>query len=120
MHATEHDALRLAAELYGLRVTARALPGEYDDNFHLIGEDGRAFVLKVMRVVNYVRRLIYGSILLAARSCCCFRGWSIRQFQIFPSGRSFVPIFQPISTSCTSASVTRAKDSAVFAPSITA
>src|SRR6478609_9673760 len=50
MHATEHDALRLAAELYGLRVTARALPGEYDDNFHLIGDDGRAFVLKVMRV----------------------------------------------------------------------
>jgi 4-aminobutyrate aminotransferase-like enzyme/Ser/Thr protein kinase RdoA (MazF antagonist) len=49
-HLPEHDALRLAAELYGLRVTARALPGEYDNNFHLIGDDGRAFVLKVMRV----------------------------------------------------------------------
>ena len=47
---TEHDAPRLAAELYGLRVTARGLPGEYDDNFHLTGDDGQAFVLKVMRV----------------------------------------------------------------------
>ncbi len=46
---TEHDATRLAAELYGLRVTARGLPGEYDDNFHLTSDDGRAFVLKVMR-----------------------------------------------------------------------
>src|SRR4051794_2557322 len=46
---TEHDAPRLAAELYGLRVTARGLPGEYDDNFHLSSDDGRAFVLKVMR-----------------------------------------------------------------------
>ena len=30
-------------------MTARRLPGEYDDNFHLTGDDGRAFVLKVMR-----------------------------------------------------------------------
>src|SRR6187551_2860872 len=49
-HLTEHDAQRLAAELYGLQVSARGLPGEYDDNFHLTGDDGRAFVLKVMRV----------------------------------------------------------------------
>src|SRR5215211_2926272 len=49
-HPTEHDALRLAADLYGLRVTARGLPGEYDDNFHLTNDDGRAFVLKVTRV----------------------------------------------------------------------
>src|SRR4051812_20194913 len=45
----EHDAPRLAAELYGLHVTARALPGEYDDNFQLACDDGRALVLKVMR-----------------------------------------------------------------------
>jgi 4-aminobutyrate aminotransferase-like enzyme/Ser/Thr protein kinase RdoA (MazF antagonist) len=45
----ELDAPRLVAELYGLRVAARGLPGEYDDNFHLTGDDGRAFVLKVMR-----------------------------------------------------------------------
>ena len=53
-HLTEHEAPRLAAELYGLRVTARGLPGEYDDNFHLTSDDGRAFVLKVMRAGQWV------------------------------------------------------------------
>jgi 4-aminobutyrate aminotransferase-like enzyme/Ser/Thr protein kinase RdoA (MazF antagonist) len=32
---TEAEAVELARELYGLAVTAKALPGEYDDNFHL-------------------------------------------------------------------------------------
>lgn len=32
---TEADAVRFALELYGLDVGAKALPGEYDDNFHL-------------------------------------------------------------------------------------
>src|SRR5260370_42239181 len=68
---TEAEAVELARELYGLDVAAKALPGEYDDNFqlttlhNLIGgrpemavplsnsvdtTDGRAagFVLKVM------------------------------------------------------------------------
>src|SRR5258705_13477226 len=45
---TEAEAIRLAREIYGIEATARALPGEYDDNFHLAGADGRAFVLKVM------------------------------------------------------------------------
>jgi 4-aminobutyrate aminotransferase-like enzyme/Ser/Thr protein kinase RdoA (MazF antagonist) len=45
---TEAEAVRLAREIYGLEATARALPGEYDDNFHLISADGRAFVFKVM------------------------------------------------------------------------
>ena len=45
---TEADAVRLAREFYGLEATARALPGEYDDNFHLTIADGHAFVLKVM------------------------------------------------------------------------
>jgi 4-aminobutyrate aminotransferase-like enzyme/Ser/Thr protein kinase RdoA (MazF antagonist) len=45
---TEAEAVRLAQELYGIEATARALPGEYDDNFHLTGADGREFVLKVM------------------------------------------------------------------------
>ena len=45
---TEADAVRIARELYGLQAAARALPGEYDDNFHLTGADGRVFVLKVM------------------------------------------------------------------------
>jgi len=45
---TEAEAVRLARELYGIEATARTLPGEYDDNFHLTGADGHAFVLKVM------------------------------------------------------------------------
>src|SRR6266436_8886000 len=45
---TETEAVRLARELYGLEASARALPGEYDDNFHLTNADGHAFVLKVM------------------------------------------------------------------------
>jgi 4-aminobutyrate aminotransferase-like enzyme/Ser/Thr protein kinase RdoA (MazF antagonist) len=47
-HVTEAEAARLAREVYGLEGVARALPGEYDDNFHLTAADGRAFVLKVM------------------------------------------------------------------------
>src|SRR5882762_8877531 len=53
---TEAEAVELARELYGLSISAKALPGEYDDNFHLtaIGKStGRksepdGFVLKVM------------------------------------------------------------------------
>src|SRR5258708_1316800 len=45
---TEAEAVRLARELYGLEATARPLPGEYDENFHLPSADGHAFVLKVM------------------------------------------------------------------------
>jgi len=45
---TETEAVGLARELYGLEATARALPGEYDDNFHLTCADADAFVLKVM------------------------------------------------------------------------
>src|SRR5437879_72730 len=45
---TETEAARLARELYGIEASARALPGEYDDNFHLTSADGHAFVLKVM------------------------------------------------------------------------
>jgi 4-aminobutyrate aminotransferase-like enzyme/Ser/Thr protein kinase RdoA (MazF antagonist) len=45
---TEGDATRLAASLYGLDAWARALPGEFDDNFRLTAADGRSFVLKAM------------------------------------------------------------------------
>ena len=45
---TETEAVRLARELYGFEATAKYLPGEYDDNFHLACADGREFVLKVM------------------------------------------------------------------------
>jgi 4-aminobutyrate aminotransferase-like enzyme/Ser/Thr protein kinase RdoA (MazF antagonist) len=41
-------AVRLARDLYDRDVTATSLPGEYDDNFHLIAADGAQFVLKVM------------------------------------------------------------------------
>src|SRR6267154_992499 len=37
---TEAEAVELARELYGLSVSAKALPGEYDDNFHLTPRDG--------------------------------------------------------------------------------
>jgi 4-aminobutyrate aminotransferase-like enzyme/Ser/Thr protein kinase RdoA (MazF antagonist) len=45
---TEAEAARIARELYGLEVSARTLPGEYDDNFQLKATDGCAYVLKVM------------------------------------------------------------------------
>ena len=45
---SEGDATRLAASLYGLDAWARALPGEFDDNFRLTAADGRSFVLKAM------------------------------------------------------------------------
>src|SRR6266481_8272974 len=53
---TEAEAVGLARELYGLSVSAKALPGEYDDNFHLTALDKSTgqksesdrFVLKVM------------------------------------------------------------------------
>src|SRR5262245_50592882 len=42
------EAVRLAHDLYGLGVSARPLPAEYDHNFHLTTADGGGFVLKVM------------------------------------------------------------------------
>src|SRR6267154_344127 len=44
---TEADAVELARELYGLAVTAKALPGEYDDNFHLTPRDGAGAQLRL-------------------------------------------------------------------------
>jgi 4-aminobutyrate aminotransferase-like enzyme/Ser/Thr protein kinase RdoA (MazF antagonist) len=45
---TTDVAARVAAEVYGLTAAVRALPGEYDDNFHLKAADYREFVLKMM------------------------------------------------------------------------
>ncbi|HEX9185519.1 MAG TPA: aminotransferase class III-fold pyridoxal phosphate-dependent enzyme [Vicinamibacteria bacterium] len=45
---TEADAEALARRLYGVEAGARALPGEFDDNFHLAAADGRQLVLKAM------------------------------------------------------------------------
>jgi 4-aminobutyrate aminotransferase-like enzyme/Ser/Thr protein kinase RdoA (MazF antagonist) len=45
---TGSEAARLTQEIYALDASARSLPGEYDDNFHLVAADGREFVLKIM------------------------------------------------------------------------
>jgi 4-aminobutyrate aminotransferase-like enzyme/Ser/Thr protein kinase RdoA (MazF antagonist) len=45
---TESEAARLAREVFILDVSAKLLPGEYDDNFHLTSVDGRESVLKIM------------------------------------------------------------------------
>jgi len=45
---TESEAVRLAREIFNLNVSAKSLPGEYDDNFHLSSAGGREFVLKIM------------------------------------------------------------------------
>jgi 4-aminobutyrate aminotransferase-like enzyme/Ser/Thr protein kinase RdoA (MazF antagonist) len=45
---TEPEAIVLTRDIYGLEVSAKSLPGEYDDNFHLTTPDDRSFVLKVM------------------------------------------------------------------------
>ncbi len=42
------EAARIAQDVYGLEVSARPLPGEYDHNFHAVRRDGKEYVLKVM------------------------------------------------------------------------
>ena len=44
---SEEDAVRIAAEHYGLEVSARTLISERDCNFHLRALNGREFVLKI-------------------------------------------------------------------------
>lgn len=46
------DAMRIAAEFFGLAVTARALTSERDRNFHLIGPDGRGLVMKIVNATE--------------------------------------------------------------------
>src|SRR5215471_13424868 len=50
LRVSHDDAIRLTQDIYGLKVSARSLPGEYDHNFHVTTADGRAFVLKIMHV----------------------------------------------------------------------
>jgi 4-aminobutyrate aminotransferase-like enzyme/Ser/Thr protein kinase RdoA (MazF antagonist) len=45
----EREAVHIARELYGVTASASPLPGEYDNNFHLVTQRGGEFVLKVMR-----------------------------------------------------------------------
>jgi 4-aminobutyrate aminotransferase-like enzyme/Ser/Thr protein kinase RdoA (MazF antagonist) len=44
----ESEAARVARQIFSLDASAKSLPGEYDDNFHLTSVDGREFVLKIM------------------------------------------------------------------------
>jgi 4-aminobutyrate aminotransferase-like enzyme/Ser/Thr protein kinase RdoA (MazF antagonist) len=46
---TPAEAQRVAQELYGITASARILPGEFDDNFHLVAADGAEYALKIMR-----------------------------------------------------------------------
>jgi 4-aminobutyrate aminotransferase-like enzyme/Ser/Thr protein kinase RdoA (MazF antagonist) len=42
------EAADITEKIYGLKVLAQPLPGEYDDNFQVSTVDGRVFVLKAM------------------------------------------------------------------------
>src|SRR5260221_7833237 len=44
---TELDAQRFTFEHYGIQASARALPGEHDQNFYLETSLGETFVLKI-------------------------------------------------------------------------
>jgi len=44
---TEHDAIRIAKDLFALDVTAKLLPSERDQNFHLTTLNDEAYVLKI-------------------------------------------------------------------------
>ncbi|MGD9302512.1 MAG: aminotransferase class III-fold pyridoxal phosphate-dependent enzyme, partial [Desulfobacterales bacterium] len=44
---SEQAAVRLAMDLFGLEVSAKQLPSERDQNFHLASPGGKAYVLKV-------------------------------------------------------------------------
>jgi hydroxylysine kinase len=46
------EAEKLAHQYYGLAASAQPLPGEYDDNFHLVTADFREFVLKIMHAAR--------------------------------------------------------------------
>lgn len=46
------EAARIAQELFSLRGGVQPLPGEYDDNFHLVSSDRRGYVLKIMHAAR--------------------------------------------------------------------
>lgn len=47
---TSEDAIRIAKEHYNLTVSARPLPSERDQNFHLRSDDEKEYVLKIANV----------------------------------------------------------------------
>ena len=44
---SEHDAIRIAKDLFALDVTAKLLPSERDQNFRLSASNDQAYVLKI-------------------------------------------------------------------------
>jgi len=60
---TEADAVRFARDLYGLDVIAKALPGEYDDNFHLTAREETSSALVASESALHLAavRLVDGS-----------------------------------------------------------
>jgi 4-aminobutyrate aminotransferase-like enzyme/Ser/Thr protein kinase RdoA (MazF antagonist) len=51
------DAARLSRDLYGLEVSARALPSERDQNFQLVTRAGERYVLKIARGEERIEEL---------------------------------------------------------------
>jgi 4-aminobutyrate aminotransferase-like enzyme/Ser/Thr protein kinase RdoA (MazF antagonist) len=62
---TAQDACRLAWRWYGLRASARPLPGERDRNFYLKTDSGQEFVLKIANAVESRESLTLQNGLLA-------------------------------------------------------
>ena len=59
-HTPDFDvdtAAAIAAERFGIRARAQALPSERDQNFLLTNEAGERFVLKIANVREIVRTL---------------------------------------------------------------
>ncbi len=59
------DACRLAWQWYGLRASARPLPGERDRNFYLKADAGQEFVLKIANAAESKENLVLQNELLA-------------------------------------------------------
>ncbi len=43
------ESEQIAQAVFGLQGTATRLPGEYDDNFHLLTQHGKEYLLKISR-----------------------------------------------------------------------
>jgi 4-aminobutyrate aminotransferase-like enzyme/Ser/Thr protein kinase RdoA (MazF antagonist) len=84
----ESEAARLAREIFSLDVSAKSLPGEYDDNFRLTSADGHEFVLKIMhpaREQSFVEMQCNALQHLARRA----PQLSLPRVQAMPSGDAF-------------------------------
>ena len=56
-HFNEADAVRIALELFDLDVSAKLLPSERDQNFHLTASTGDAYVLKIANAAERIEVL---------------------------------------------------------------